>query len=47
MMSIARYKYGGKYKTDDIVILEADSHGQQRVCPKIFLGDAAFDSIEI
>lgn len=32
MMSIAGYKYSGKYKTDDIVILEADSHGQQRVC---------------
>lgn len=32
MMSIAGYKYSGKYKADNIVILEADSHGNQRVC---------------
>lgn len=31
MMSFAGYKYGGKYKTDDNVILEIDSNGNRRV----------------
>lgn len=31
MMSFAGYEYGGKYKTDDNVILEIDSDGNRRV----------------
>lgn len=31
MMSFASYEYGGKYKTDDNVILEIDSDGNRRV----------------
>ena len=31
MMSIAGYEYGGKYKTDDNVILEVDADGNRRV----------------
>ncbi len=32
MMSIAGYKCSGKYKIDNIMILEADSRSQQQVC---------------
>ena len=31
LMSIAGYEYGGKYKTDDNVILEVDADGNRRV----------------
>ncbi|MEG0547006.1 MAG: Fic family protein [Oscillospiraceae bacterium] len=31
MMSIAGYEFGGKYKTDDNVILEVDADGRQKV----------------
>lgn len=31
MMSLAGYEYGGQYKTDDNVILEADADGYRRV----------------
>lgn len=31
LMSISGYEYGGKYKTDDNVILEVDTQGQRRV----------------
>lgn len=31
MMSIAGYEYGGKYKTDDNVIMEVDADGNRRV----------------
>ncbi|MCD7955364.1 MAG: Fic family protein [Lachnospiraceae bacterium] len=31
MMSIAGYEYGGRYKTDDNVILEADADGNRKV----------------
>lgn len=31
MMSVAGYEYGGKYKTDDNVILETDPSGNRRV----------------
>ncbi|MCD8222360.1 MAG: Fic family protein [Clostridiales bacterium] len=31
MMSIASYEYGGKYKTEDNVILEVDANGNRRV----------------
>ena len=31
MMSIAGYEFGGKYKTDDNVILEVDADGNRRV----------------
>lgn len=31
MMSVAGYEFGGRYKTDDNVILEVDSEGQRRV----------------
>ncbi|MCD7955325.1 MAG: Fic family protein [Lachnospiraceae bacterium] len=31
MMSIAGYEYGGRYKTDDNVILEVDADGNRRV----------------
>jgi len=31
MMSVAGYEYGGRYKTDDNVILEVDADGKRRV----------------
>lgn len=31
MMSVAGYEFGGKYKTDDNVILEVDANGNRRV----------------
>ncbi len=31
MMSLAGYEYGGKYKTDDNVIMEIDSYGNRQV----------------
>ncbi|MCC8017818.1 MAG: Fic family protein, partial [Lachnospiraceae bacterium] len=31
MMSVAGYEYGGRYKTDDNVILEVDADGNRRV----------------
>ena len=32
MMSLTGYEYGGRYKTDDNVILEVDADGNRRVC---------------
>jgi len=32
MMAITGYKCSGKYKIDNIMILEADSRSQQQVC---------------